>query len=595
MKQQILNEEIIKVNTNKINSLLKNVCVKKDACPPLAVSNTNILKKYFLDIGDLSNLDFVLVAYGEEETIVTNGKTSSPYLLSSLNYNYSEVPLGYIISGDIIVSKGGKATKHLSEGDFIGLFEASDWALTGKKREIGDWTLKTSSNTKILFFPSQSLLEENNAAHSLKDYLIDIARTDRVPQPITNMPLLDWVSSHTTKSRLSDYVVVIHTHLLPNTFPFFRHLSYLTNFGKVYILEKPYSTVRSTYNDLVQAGCEIVQVKMESGMPYEFSVRKSVDILWSKIIEEQKQNDLKKLLVVDDGGDLWHSIPWNNLKGVSVAGVEQTQRGITRIESSQIKIPPIISVASSGIKKVIESQFIGKSVVDKLDELKLIDTKKRIGILGMGSIGLAVAKTVNELGHKVSYYDPSPGTITSNLIKRCLSLDDLLNSADLIIGTVGKDSLKGMAFDRVSGEKIMVSASSADVEFSSLLKLTVSTETPFGTRKIQVNRKLKIEILNGGYPLNFDRVKNATPSEDIALTWCLMYIGAMQAAELIKEDKLLPRIYEVDHLSQKRTFEKWLENINNRQKIDMSKNDVSGIINQPNSKINEMKSVWNDE
>ncbi|MEI6499045.1 MAG: NAD(P)-dependent oxidoreductase [bacterium] len=566
--------------------------MEEKALFPLAASNTHTLMTYFDNLNTNLNIGLITVNYPKNKIIVNNGKIGSPYLASDNDFSYAEVPLGYIVKGDVIVTKGGKATKHLSEGDFIGLFETSDWILTGKKREIGDWTLKTSSETQILYFSAQSLRPTDQEAKIFDDYLVNLARTDRVPQPITNMPLLDWVADHTTKSRISDHVIVIHTHLLPNSFPFFRHLSYLTDFGKIYVLEKPYSTVKDTYNDLVQAGCEIVQVQMEPGMPYEFSVKKSIDILWAKIIEEQKVNSFKRLLVIDDGGDLWHSIPWRELKGISIAGVEQTQRGITRVENSHIKIPPIISVASSGIKKTVESIFIGESIINKLAGLGYVSPKYKIGILGMGSIGLSAAEKLNKLGHKVIFYDTNPNILSNAMIESCSSLDDLLNQADLIIGTTGKDSLKGIAFDRVSGHKILASASSADVEFASLLKIAQATDRPFDIRHAVVNEKLNIDILNGGYPLNFDREKNAVPDEDIALTWCLMYTGAMQAAVLLKENKLKAKIYDVDHQAQKKTLERWIETSNS--KTIVNKNDVDQIIKNNNLHGDLMQSVWKD-
>lgn len=586
-------KEINRITTSEIISLLKNVCVDEESFFALPISNTHTLMDYFQNLDSSIDLGLMAVNYKKDETIVSDGKVTSSYLIYDNSFNYSEVPLGYIAKGDVIVIKGGKATKHLTEGDFIGLFETSDWIVTGKKREIGDWTLKTNSETKIIFFSSKSLRQENKLTRGLTDYLVNLARTDRVPQPITDMALLDWVAKHTTKSRISDHVIIIHTHLLPNTFPFFRHLSYLTNFGKIYVLEKPYSTVKETYNNLIQAGCEIVQVQMEPGMPYEFSIRKSMDILWARVIEEQKINGFKKLLIVDDGGDLWHSIPWNELKGISIAGVEQTQRGITRIENGHIKIPPIISVASSGIKKVVESMFIGESVVNKLTNLGFISSQCKIGILGLGSIGLSAAKTINKLGLKVSYYDPNPKTSSSDMINACSSLDDLLNQSDLIIGTTGKDSLKGIAFDRVSGHKILASASSADVEFASLLKLAQPTNMPFDIRQVKVNERLNMDILNGGYPLNFDRKKNAVPDEDIALTWCLMYTGAMQAVELLRENKLKPKIYNVDRFAQKKTLEKWVVD-RNFNKLGIKIEDIDNIVNYGYSPINEMKSIWKE-
>ena len=537
---------------------LLNEILRDEEVLHLAKSNAVQLKEFLSIIH--SDENFVFIDYIENEIIVERGKIVNGVLLSDNIFNYSFVPLGYILSGEVIVQKGGKATKKLTKGDFIGLFETSDWILTDQKREIGDWTLVANSDVKILYFSKNCFNHDKSAG--FENYLVNICREDTVPQPITNMPLLDWVASHTTKSRLSEFIIVVHTHLLPNSFSFFRHLASLVDFGKIFILEKPYSTVDKTYKDLVKSGCEMVQVKIDAGMPYEFAVKKSTDILWSKIIEERKNGEFKKLLIIDDGGDLWTSIPWDSLNGVPIAGVEQTQRGITRVEN-HIKIPPIVSVASSGIKKLVESQFIGSSVVDKLQEKAVLIEKKRVGILGMGSIGQAAAKSLNALGFKVKFYDPNVQKNALGLASSCPSMDDLLNSSDIIIGTTGKDSLKGIAFDRVFGNKILASVSSSDIEFASLLKLAKPIENAFETREVLLHDNLVFEILNGGYPLNFDREKNATADEDIVLTWCLMYIGAMQAVDLIRDGEVEGKIYDLDKISQIKTLEKWIENKKN--------------------------------
>ncbi len=585
MKKEIFSQDL--------NSLLKNICVNENDFYETANSNTKFLKNIF------SSLDkdyiFLLVDYQKDEKLVDKGLVIGD-LVKNPDYNYSFVPLGIIIEGEVIVNKGGKATKRLTEGDFIGLFETSDWLETGKRREIGDWTLIAGQNTQIVFFPSKFFTTDNKISQTFNNYLTELARNDRVPQPITDLPLLDWAASHTTKSRLSDYVIVVHTHLLPNSFPFFRQLAHLGNFGKIFIMEKPYSTVRQTFNNLIQAGCEVVQVQMEPGLPYEFSVKKSLDLLWAKVIDEQKKTSFKKLLIVDDGAELWLSIPWNDLKDVLIAGVEQTQRGITRIKNSNHHIPPIVSVASSGVKKIVESIFIGQSVVNKFNELGIFSQNKKIGIIGMGSIGSAVADYLSENNQESYFYDPLGREKVDTKAISYPSLDSLLNNCDIIIGTTGTDALKGIAFDRVHGQKILASASSTDVEFATLLKLAEPTTEPFGVRKVKVNENLEFDILNGGYPLNFDREKNATPDEDIVLTWCLMYIGAMQAVRLIDKKIRDGKIYDLDIISQEKILKKWIE-----EKIKLGQNpnilddEIKRIINSTHlDGAGTIPSVWED-
>ncbi len=69
-----------------------------------------------------------------------------------------------------------------------------------------------------------------------------------------------------------------------------------------------------------------------------------------------------------------------------------------------------------------------------------------------------------------------------------------------------------------------------------------------------------MNVLNGGYPINFDRKGNATPDDDIVLTRCLLYIGLMQAAELLEKDNAQPGIYSLDVESQRQTLHAWIQN-----------------------------------
>lgn len=569
---------------------IKSILTKIANGPLLShLAGSNIKALMDLIVNSLDNNEFESISYKSGDEIVSEGTITLKTLNNDFRYAY--VPLGFILEGEVIVHKAGKATKKLVAGDFIGLFETCDWLSTQQRREIGHWTLIAHANVKILYFSAKVL--DLPEAKNFCNYLLDITRADKVPQPITDLPLLDWVASHTTNGRLKGYAIIAHTHLLPNNFPFLRHLAYLVEFDNMFILEKPYSTVGKTLNDLVQSGCEVIQVRMEPGFPYEFSVQKSIEILWTKILEQQKRSDFKKILIIDDGGDIWHSIPWDRLSDITIAGVEQTQRGITRIAGGQLKIPPVISVASSGIKKIVESIFIGKSVVKKLEELATLSKNPEVGILGMGSIGTTIVDCLNELNIQVSFYDPNDNNIHDKATKEP-SLDSLINKCDLIIGTTGGDALKGIPYERINGHKVFVSASSADVEFASLLKLASPTNEPFGMRRIEIHDNLVIDILNGGYPINFDRQKDATASENIVLTRCLMYIGAMQAVELVETGKMQSALYNLDVISQRKLLERWIEDKKSSDEVSpVNKNDIEQIINHTSfTGALNMPSVW---
>ncbi|MDB5265002.1 MAG: Adenosylhomocysteinase [Parcubacteria group bacterium] len=543
------------VDFESVKDILKNVSADNSGYHSIPTGNVKALEAFLLK----KKGNITRVEYAKGEDVVQKGVVTFKSLKNNTEFSYAQVPLGIVLKGSLVVLKNGRGTKTLSEGDFLGLFETSDWLLTKHTRHIGDWTLVADTDTKVAFFDKSLLSESNPEAEGFRDYLIELARADHVPQPISTLPLLDWIAAHTTRKRLDDCAVVVHTHLLPNSFPFFRHLAHLVGPGRIFILEKPYSTIRSVFNDLVRSGYDVTQVRMEQDMPYEFATQKSTEILWRKVVQLQKKQGFKKILVVDDGGDLWLSIPWQELNGVEIVGVEQTQRGIARIEGGGVRTPPIVSVASSGIKKLVESEFIGISVVKKLKEVGALDAAKQIGILGVGSIGAAVERALVAEGRTVICYDPAYHSSTLKPGNAISSIDVLLNKSDLIIGTVGDDSVIGTALERVSGDKVFASASSADIEFGSLLKLAEPSLDIFGTRTVQVHKDFRIQILNGGYPINFDRIKDSTPDEDIVLTRCLLYIGAMQAAHLLSEHIQKPGLYDLDKVSQQHLLKRWIE------------------------------------
>jgi len=581
------------MGTQIAKTILETISNDRTKCyHQIPVANAKALQEYIAN----ENSETIVAEYQKDQEVVSEGVITEQLIKDDVEYNYAQVPLGLVLRGSLVVIKAGKGVKTLGPGDFMGLFETSDWLLTKRSRQIGDWTLMADTDCEIMFFSSSLLLRENVTTSNFRNYLIELARADHVPQPISALPLLDWVASHTTRSRLVDCAIVVHTHLLTNSIPFFRHLSHLVAPGQIYILEKPYSTIKAVFNELVKSGYDVTKVYLEQGMPYEFATQKSTEVLWRKVVQSQKKNGFKKILVVDDGGDLWLTIPWKELEGVEITGVEQTQRGITRIQRSSIKTPPIVSVASSGVKKLIESEFIGISVVNKLDELGAISASKQIGILGLGSIGGAIQRALQKIGRTALCYDTAYHSSTTMPENGVNAIDRLMNKCDLIIGTVGSDSIIGTALERVSGTKILASASSADVEFGSLLKLAEQSEDVFATQKVKVHENLELKILNGGYPINFDRTKDTTPDEDIVLTRCLLYIGAMQAAYLLSIHEQNSGIYDLDKISQRHLLEHWLEYKKELlQTHHVKTEDVSKIVHYSTlENAKNTPSVWED-
>lgn len=547
---------------------------------PLAERNISSVKDFL----NFYSGALLKVSYKRGDLVIETGHI----LNAPLELGYSEVPLGLIVSGDIVVVKDGKATKKLSSGDFIGLFEACDFIKTGKRRHIGDWSLRAFSDVEIIYFPEPAL----RASEQFMTYLVDLARSDPVPQPLSTMPLLDQVAAHTTHENFTDYAILCHTHFLPSNIPLFRHLAHLVGPNRLFLMDKPYSTVPSVTAELVKSGYDITPVRVEKGSPYAFAMQKSLHVLWDSVSEQYGRGSFKKLLILDDGADVWLSVPINRLPGIAIAGVEQTQRGTTRLNATSHAQFPIVSVASSGVKKVVESDFIGHSVAEKIGFSGLFTTASKVGIIGAGSIGKAVARSAIKAGSMVGIYDPTQSEHLDG-IEVVPSLDSLLNNYDLIVGTSGTDSLRGVAFERVTGTKTLLSASSSDIEFGSLLKISHSEVDVFGAVSVQVHENLTITILNGGFPFNFDRQGNAVDEHDIVITRCLLYAGMMQAAAALERNSP-PGVYELDRVSQAHILEEWVAEKDSRaEAVEPTFRNASTIVNATVPEpAGSLPSVW---
>lgn len=440
-------------------------------------------------------------------------------------------------------------------------------------------------DTEILFFTRDLFDKKDLTIDNFKKYIIKTAQLDSVPQPTSSLPLLDWLASNVTTHRLYDHAIIIHTHLLPNNIPLFRHLAHLVGVNRIFIIGKPYSTIRSAYLQLALAGIEIITINLKPGLPYNFAVKEGMEILWQRILESRKHNTFSKLIILDDGGDVWTSIPWGKIGDLQIAGTEQTQRGITRILDTHMKLPPIISTATSGIKKEIESVFIGQSVIKKLNQIANYDTQK-IGILGMGSIGNAIFNDFQKRGIGCFYYDPIEKDFGEGNLS---SIDELLHKSDIIIGATGLNVLQEVPFERIEGHKILISVSSADLEFSSILQFQ---EKPIDTIEIRIHDKLSFTVLNGGYPINFDRENDATPDDEIVLTRCLLYIGMMQAEMLLREDEFKSGFYNLDVDSQTKLLKKWFMDTPKKSKQFDLDSEIKHIIENSKSNFYNTESIW---
>ena len=342
--------------------------------------------------------------------------------------------------------------------------------------------------------------------------------------------------------RGEDAVILAHLHCLPSIQQFFSTLMRddLAIPGRqIILIPKAYSTIASVEANLRRMGLTVLtnsspfkpgrydnfaSVSLQSGCRSAVSVCREI----------MKKGRKPRLVLVDDGGLLTETW-WRHYAtaGVEVVSVQQTASGVTR-KSLPSEIGKI-DVARSAAKRQFESSIIAAGVLKKVSDLDVLKVSKRVGIVGVGALGGALAADLSRRGRCVNLYDlkrdyPRPRTSV-----RYPKLSVFLNDCDLVFGCTGRNFLLADQFQKIKlGHSLhFVSCSSRDVEFLDLLRLgQIKRETigdGFGRLEVSFRGAKPHFVENGGFPVNFDRRTEQETPDEIALTRALVLAGVFQA------------------------------------------------------------------
>jgi hypothetical protein len=353
-----------------------------------------------------------------------------------------------------------------------------------------------------------------------------------------NLPVLESLGKIGVRiTGWEDTVFVGIQHILPTTVCLFDSLIALGAMPeKIYLLGKNYSTHSPSRKQIIKLGIHLQNNSVQYKLG-QFSQCFSNDIskLWNRVYVDQVKNDVKAIIILDDGGHCLVSAPPKILKRFSIIGIEQTRSGLLNPGISNLQFP-LIEVASSATKKWLEPPIISKAIMTKLIDVSGIGNKKAsCGVAGFGFIGKAIAYELSSLGHKVIVYDTNYNQrVKDHNYPWSKSLSELISMSDYIFGCTGKDVSENLRLNTVTGgNKHLISCSSDDREFLSLLKLIQRCHpekycSPFDDL-IYKNRRTIFRIYRGGFPINFDKSSEIEPSQSIQLTRGLMLAGVLQA------------------------------------------------------------------
>lgn len=339
-----------------------------------------------------------------------------------------------------------------------------------------------------------------------------------------NLALLDSVKNNIISEEFNNTLIIACHHILENNLFL---MDYLIRLGikpeNVFLMGKSYSTSKQLIKAYSSLGIKVHDNSMAFDSHVSFDEQFSNYI--RNFLEDIKKNDLskyRKILILDDGGELLTQANEYFKEDTRVIGVEQTSSGYQKIKRLNLNFP-IINVATSRAKLEYESPMIAEAIIKELyKRFSQMDKKLRnILIMGNGPIGASIAKALKEEYEVFIYDSDKKRTMISDG-----TLEKILPICDVIIGCSGKNSIAESKHPYLKKGVILVSASSSDREFESH-KIRKKHERTSNTHKDFCTED--VVLLNGGFPLNFDGYKSNVPLEDIQLTSALMLSAAIQA------------------------------------------------------------------
>jgi len=377
------------------------------------------------------------------------------------------------------------------------------------------------------------------------------------------------LKNHKPGKSLKNYYILSVQHLLRSTGSLFEAL---IRFGfspeHIFLTGKIYSAHDKTIVKLKQLCIQVQDPTLPDKLGYYSDfLEKDIQILWEKLSESIRPNS--KIIILDDGGFALKSVPDNLLQSHQVFGIEQTTSGI-RLQDTFKKFP-VIHVASSAAKTLIEPPIVSEAVRIQLGGIISDLNPNYIGIIGYGHIGKALASDLCK-DYRVGVYDRGHINIQNpnKNIELHNSKTDLYRLSDVIIGATGEDISDESWLTNSNGDKTLISVSSGDIEFNSILKkchdfLLEPIISPLQDLKLKTSHGDNLLILRGGLVANFTGKPDSSPGHIIQMTRGLLLSSIIQSIKLLKDNKSIKGEVPLDHRMQKEVISSWFNDQPNRK------------------------------
>ncbi|MDP1609524.1 MAG: hypothetical protein Q8M11_00590 [Sulfuritalea sp.] len=426
------------------------------------------------------------------------------------------------------------------------------------------------------------------------------------------------------KSRNSsrDVIVVALQHLLPSiTHLFSRLIDLGFQPGNIWVLGKPYSTVKRTALELRDTyGIHVFRAGEQRLFPpggYASEARLEAEEFW-RTVNEKIGRERRKVIVLDEGGMLRKTMPNQFLSaGHELVAIEHTSSGWDPNDANLLKYPVILK-ARSFAKLKFESPFIARALMARLvnelgtsrdyqedaidddvscddEEIGRVMSEHSIGIIGFGNLGASIARYLHGIGvTKLSAVDSVSSAFNqpeAHFVRRC-NRGELVSNCGVLLGCTGVmvDQVDVALFKReyinarhkrmpvapqiALPAKYFASCSSGDREFSRLIPHMLQIdrkyrENGYANATGQVGQA-NVTLLNGGFPLNFDRQVEYEPFDRILLTRELTLASIMQANWMLHGQLLNPQPIKLDAAMQMEVVTNWVRMIAEDEDIDVN-------------------------
>ena len=372
-----------------------------------------------------------------------------------------------------------------------------------------------------------------------------------------------------------DTALIAVQHMLEQTVDLFDTIADMgVRHENIFALGKIYSNSYVVIETLRKRGVTVVDSTMPEPGKFDHYFEQDCKRLWQVAAEALARRCIKRILVLDDGGFCITTVPPELLRRYSMCGVEQTSLGMFLFEE---KPPPlaVISWARAAVKLEIGGPIFSQCLIDRLTtglRERWAFQREQLGLIGLGSIGRAMANLAAREGKQAFFYDPRTDLRICPMLRRHItrleSLKELMMRCDCVIGCSGRNPFKQNWPLKHKANIRLLSGSGGDQEFGPIINY-LKTKPDFHIDKDtwDVRSDLgpcgPIQIAYLGYPYNFvSRAPEAVPTRIVQIETGGLLAALIQARlylKLCEEGHARNSgIYRVSPGAQRFVYEEWL-------------------------------------